>query len=101
MSTVATPADGPLRSGEPRLAAGQSVTDVLSGRAAIDEVDAAIRALVQQRRDLSQQVQVLRSGGGHPGIQHGRENDVVRAYADELGRPGTRIALEILTLCRG
>ena len=44
---------------------------------------------------------MLRSGGGHPGIQHGRENDVVRAYADELGRPGSRIALEILILCRG
>ena len=78
-----------------------SVVDMLTGRAAIDRVDAQIRALVRQRQELSVRVQEFRAVDGQPGVQHGRENDIVRAYAEELGRPGTRIALELLALCRG
>ena len=77
------------------------MVDTLTGRAAIDRVDAQIRDLVRHRQQLSAQVQEFRAEDGQPGVQHGRENDIIRAYAEALGRPGTRIALELLALCRG
>ena len=82
-------------------AVNHDVVDMVTGRAAIDRVDAQIRDLVRRRQQLSTQVHEFRAGEGQPGVQHGRENDIVRAYAEELGRPGTRIALELLALCRG
>lgn len=85
----------------PSGATSHEVVDTLTGRAAIDRVDAQIRDLVRQRQVLSVQVQEFRAEDGHPEVQHGRENDIVRSYADALGRPGTRIALELLALCRG
>lgn len=77
------------------------IADVLSGRAELDALDAGIRALLRQRIAVSKQVQALRRQSGEPGIQHGRENEVIARYVDELGDPGADIALAVLQLCRG
>lgn len=77
------------------------VPDVPAGRAVLDEIDERIRELLLRRITVSKQVQALRRAKGEPSIQHQRENEVIAGYVDELGDPGTDIALAILELCRG
>jgi chorismate mutase len=77
------------------------VPDIAAGRAALDEIDAGIRDLLNRRIAVSKQVQALRRQDGKPGIQHGRENEVIAGYVDQLGDPGADIALAVLQLCRG
>jgi chorismate mutase len=78
-----------------------TIASIADGRQAIDDIDAALRKLVSARRDVSRQIQALRSADGGPRIQHGRENEIIAAWADELGPHGVEIALAVLTLCRG
>jgi chorismate mutase len=77
------------------------VSDIASGRAALDDIDAGIRDLLHRRIAVSKQVQALRREDGKPGIQHCRENEVIAGYVDLLGDPGADIALAVLQLCRG
>ena len=76
-------------------------TDVAAGRARIDEIDAEIIRLVQERVGVSEQVQRARRESGGPRIVHARENEIVGRWRDALGRPGTAIALALLELSRG
>jgi chorismate mutase len=81
-----------------------TVSDVPSvdeGRAQLDAIDAEIRNLVRARREISQQVQRLRRESGGPRIEHSRENQILNAYGDELGRAGVGLALAVLEICRG
>ncbi|MGH3743935.1 MAG: chorismate mutase [Mycobacteriales bacterium] len=78
-----------------------AVTDVETGRARIDDIDAAIRDLVAERVTVSRTVQQLRKADGRPGIQHARENQIIGGYVDALGDSGADIALAVLALCRG
>lgn len=80
---------------------GAAVPDVAAGRARLDAIDAGIRDLIEERIELSRQVQQLRRTQGRPGVQHCRENQIVAGYVEALGDPGTDIALAVLTLCRG
>jgi chorismate mutase len=82
-------------------AAAPTVTTIDEGRQLIDSIDAQLRSLVAIRRDVSRQIQTLRSADGGPRIQHGRENEIIAAWADKLGPRGVEIALAVLTLCRG
>jgi chorismate mutase len=82
-------------------AAAPTVTTIDEGRQLIDSIDAQLRSLVAVRRDVSRQIQTLRSADGGPRIQHGRENEIIAAWADQLGPRGVEIALAVLTLCRG
>jgi len=77
------------------------VSSVAEGRARLDAIDADLRALVVARREISQQVQRLRRETGGPRIEHSRENQIVNAYGDELGRAGVGLALAVLEICRG
>lgn len=78
-----------------------TVDTIEDGRAAIDEIDAALRSLIATRRTVSERIQALRKADGGPRISHARENQVIGAYADELGASGVEIAKALLTLCRG
>lgn len=78
-----------------------AIADVPSGRARLDAIDDALRALVLERVEVSRQVQALRRAQGQGGIQHARENLIVAGYVDALGEPGADIALAVLALCRG
>ena len=77
------------------------ITDVASGREQLDAIDEQIRALVLQRRQVSQQVQQLRRAAGGPRIEHSRENEILARYSTALGKPGVSLALAVLELCRG
>ena len=93
--TAPTAADDVL----PRRDAAEEV--VATGRARIDALDAQIVALVQQRADLSHEIQAARRSLGGGRIAHSRELEIVAHYTDSLGRPGTALALALLELCRG
>jgi chorismate mutase len=74
---------------------------VVTGRARIDEIDAQIVRLVQERTAVSEQVQQARQADGGPRVAHARENEVVGRWRTALGRPGGAIALALLELGRG
>lgn len=78
-----------------------TISSIDEGRQAIDDIDATLRRLVASRREVSRQIQERRATEGGPRIQHGRENEIIAAWSDELGPRGVDIALAILTLCRG
>ena len=79
----------------------EDIDDITAGRAVIDDLDAQIVRLVEQRQQVSRRVQQLRRSAGTTGIQYARENQVIARYTSELGQPGTRLALLLLELCRG
>jgi chorismate mutase len=79
----------------------EAVSSVEEGRAQLDGIDAEIHALLQRRRAVSHAVQDLRRDAGRPRIEHARENEIIAAYREALGRPGVSLALTILELCRG
>jgi chorismate mutase len=72
-----------------------------AGRARIDEIDAQIVALVQERVATSAELQRIRMAAGEPRIAHTRELEIVARYSDQLGKPGATLALTVLELCRG
>jgi chorismate mutase len=78
-----------------------TTTEVETGRARIDEIDAEIVRLVQERTAVSEQVQRARLQTGGPRIVHARENEVVLRWREQLGRPGSAIAMARLELGRG
>jgi len=78
-----------------------TTTEVETGRARIDEIDVEIVRLVQERTAVSEQVQRARLQAGGPRIVHARENEIVLRWSDQLGRPGSTIAMALLELGRG
>jgi chorismate mutase len=78
-----------------------TIGSIAEGRTRIDDIDATLRRLVADRREISRQIQAKRATDGGPRIQHGRENEIIAAWSDELGPRGVEIAMAILTLCRG
>jgi chorismate mutase len=96
-NTVDASLDGTIPAGP----TAPTIATVDEGRRLIDEIDIQLRDLVAVRRDVSRQVQTLRTGDGGPRVQHARENEIIAAWADELGPRGVEIALAVLTLCRG
>jgi len=79
----------------------ERATALASGRAHIDDIDARIIALVQERITTSAELQRIRMAAGEPRIAHTRELQIVERYASALGKPGGSLALTVLELCRG
>jgi chorismate mutase len=74
---------------------------VTAGRDRIDEIDAALIALVRERLDVSRSIQRARMAAGGPQVVHAREGVVVDRWRAALGVPGSRMALALLELSRG
>jgi chorismate mutase len=74
---------------------------IAEARQRIDALDARIIALVRQRVETSGEVQRARMGAGGRRLHLAREMEVLRAYGDALGRPGTELAMALLELGRG
>ena len=70
-------------------------------RAGIDQVDAELQGLAARRRELSNQIQSLRLGGGGVRYDADREERVVASYVTALGPEGADLAEAVLRLCRG
>lgn len=67
----------------------------------IDELDARIIALVQERRTVSAGIQEARIASGGRRVHLAREMEILDRYRGALGRHGTQLAMTLLTLCRG
>lgn len=70
-------------------------------RDGIDGLDTEILHLLERRRELSAAVQRARIAAGGRRTELGRENEIIRRYADRLGRSGGTIATTVLEICRG
>jgi chorismate mutase len=74
---------------------------VTAGRARIDGLDAGIIRLLRERQRVSAAVQQARLDVGEPRLHHDRELSILQRYRDELGKPGTAVAMAVLDACRG
>ncbi|QPP06949.1 chorismate mutase [Streptomyces bathyalis] len=102
---------GPDTTGAGAAGGGESGAESGTGaRSRIDELDARIIALVQERRTVAAGVRQARTeaGDGPAGERSGageqvglaREMEILNRYRSELGRPGTQLAMTLLALCR-
>ncbi|MFC9297283.1 chorismate mutase [Streptomyces sp. NPDC057011] len=83
-------------------AAPTDAESVIAGlRSSIDVLDAQILELLERRQGLSESVQHARISSGGRRTELGRENVIIKRYADRLGRPGGTMALALLEFCRG
>ncbi|MGY5128522.1 chorismate mutase [Streptomyces nigrescens] len=95
MSTqTATAPDTGARSPE---AAG-IITDA---RQRIDDLDGRIIGLVQERMAVSAVIQRERLTSGGRRVNLAREMEILAHYRDQLGKPGTALAMTLLELSRG
>jgi chorismate mutase len=79
----------------------ETTTAIGTARGRIDELDARIIDLVQERVGVSAEIQQARIGTGGRRLHLSREMQVIAHYSDELGKPGTALAMTLLELCRG
>lgn len=70
-------------------------------RARIDEIDAQLIALWQERAAISQQVGKTRVASGGTRLVLSREREIMDRFRAELGPDGTQLALLILRAGRG
>ena len=70
-------------------------------RQRIDEVDAALLALWQERAQLSRKVGVARMAAGGTRLVLAREQKVLDRYRAALGADGTRLGMLVLKAGRG
>ena len=70
-------------------------------RRRIDEVDAALIALWQERAELSSQVGAARMAAGGTRLVLAREQAILDRYRESLGADGTRLAMLVLRAGRG
>lgn len=77
----------------------QVKAEIATLRTEIDRVDNEILALLAHRRDLSQQIQTMRSERGHPRIDETREHAILEAMQAKWGG-SENVWREILALCR-
>ena len=70
-------------------------------REVIDAIDDAIIELLGQRKAVSAHIQALRASAGEGRVAMSREYEVMARYRSALDRPGARVAVSVLELCRG
>ncbi|MGW7351700.1 chorismate mutase [Streptomyces sp. NPDC054784] len=78
-----------------------AAAEISGARERIDALDARIIALVRERMAVSARVQQARLGSGGRRVSLSREMEILAHYRDELGRPGTALAMTLLELSRG
>ncbi|WP_103501457.1 chorismate mutase [Streptomyces sp. SM14] len=105
-ATVTAPAPSPSPTerdeAERTGARTPEAAELVSGaREHIDVLDARIMALIGERMAVSEQIQRARLGSGGRRVNLAREMEILERYREELGAPGTRLAMLLLELCRG
>ncbi|ASW53635.1 chorismate mutase [Plantactinospora sp. KBS50] len=94
----APPAPASTGTGAASPAAAEHITAL---RERIDEIDAALIALWQERAQLSQQVGATRVASGGTRLVLARERQVLDRFRDALGADGTQLGLLLLRAGRG
>ncbi|WP_031506237.1 chorismate mutase [Streptomyces megasporus] len=67
----------------------------------VDDLDRRIIALVRERMEVSARIQRTRIEAGGRRVHLSREMEILTRYREELGKPGTSLAMTVLELCRG
>jgi chorismate mutase len=80
----------------------QTASTIIAGaRGRIDDLDTQIIALIKQRMGVSAEVQNARLASGGRRLSLNREMEILNHYNEDLGKPGTTLAMTLLELCRG
>jgi chorismate mutase len=95
----ATTLEGPATDGEPDKAAAD--THISQLRQRIDDIDAALISLWQERAAISQEVGRTRLASGGTRLVLSREREILDRFRTALGADGTQLALLILRAGRG
>ncbi|KOG50301.1 chorismate mutase [Streptomyces varsoviensis] len=74
---------------------------IVGARERIDDLDGRIIGLVQERMAASAVIQRERIASGGRRVNLSREMEIIGHYSDQLGKPGTALAMTLLELCRG
>ena len=83
-------------------AAGSTPDDhIASLRSRIDEIDATIITLWQERAAMSQEVGATRVAAGGTRLVLSREREILDRFRHALGEDGTQLALLVLRAGRG
>jgi chorismate mutase len=94
MSTAVTTTDHPADPGDP-------LARITHLRERIDEIDAALIALWQERAELSRQIGAARVATGGTRLALGREREILDRFHSDLGADGTQLGLLLLRAGRG
>lgn len=70
-------------------------------RERIDSLDRVIANLLEQRADISAEIQMSRVSSGGARVDISREREVIGTYVEALGREGSDVAHTVLVYCRG
>ncbi|MFD8548556.1 chorismate mutase [Streptomyces sp. NPDC059649] len=74
---------------------------IADARRRIDDLDGRIIGLVQERMAVSAVIQRERITSGGRRVNLSREMEILAHYRDQLGKPGTALAMTLLELSRG
>ncbi|MGK5549043.1 chorismate mutase [Streptomyces sp. URMC 127] len=74
---------------------------ITGARQRIDDLDGRIIGLIQERMAVSAVIQHERIASGGRRVNLSREMEIIGHYSDQLGKPGTALAMTLLELCRG
>ena len=97
-SAPGSTSSGPATAAVSRPAAD---THIAGLRTRIDEIDAAIIQLWQERAAISQEVGATRVASGGTRLVLSREREIMDRYRSALGADGTQLALLVLRAGRG
>jgi chorismate mutase len=81
--------------------AADAAAEILGMRQRIDEIDAALISLWQERAALSRQVGATRVATGGTRLVLSREREILDRFHTALGTDGTQLGLLILRAGRG
>jgi chorismate mutase len=98
MSTMSTAVEKTEKTG---ARTDEAASLIEGARERIDGLDDRIIALVKERMAVSARIQEARIASGGRRVNLSREMEILTHYRDELGRPGTTLAMTLLELCRG
>ncbi|WP_432002505.1 chorismate mutase [Streptomyces sioyaensis] len=79
----------------------QAAGIITDARQRIDDLDGRIIGLVQERMAVSAVIQRERLTSGGRRVNLSREMEILAHYRDQLGKPGTALAMTLLELSRG
>ncbi|WP_030812785.1 chorismate mutase [Streptomyces sp. NRRL S-337] len=104
-TTGPTPATSPSPSSAPTPDTGAHTPEaaglIADARRRIDDLDGRIIGLVQERMAVSAVIQRERITSGGRRVNLSREMEILAHYRDQLGKPGTALAMTLLELSRG
>jgi chorismate mutase len=83
------------------LTPDQAAVHIAGLRERLDQIDAEIIALWQERARISQEVGATRVASGGTRLVLAREKEILERFRAELGADGTQLALLVLRAGRG